>query len=92
MLLDIDPYIDISGHRSRVLVALPVEDVVMGIGYTLLDSYFDHLFALFDSFALASFASIGLVDYYTESAAGFARGLNLSVHSRTKLGKLHSNT
>ena len=86
---DIDPDIDISSHNSRVLITLPIEDVVVRIRNTLLYSYFDDLLRLFYALTLASLATIRLLNYYTEPAAVVAGRLNLGIHSWTKLGELH---
>ncbi len=92
MLLEVDSNIDISSHCSGVLVTLSVENVVVGIRYTLLNSYLYYFLSLFYALALASFAAVYLIDYHSRSAAIIARSLNLGIHSWAKLGHFHGNT
>jgi hypothetical protein len=88
---NVNPHVDVAGQSSRVFVALPVEDVVVGVRNSLLDGHFQGLFRLLDPLAFAALAFVLLIHDHSHLAAGLAGRLHLGIHSRAQLSHLQDD-
>lgn len=87
LFLDLDD--NITGLDAWILISLPVEDVFLSVGCTLVNLDFNDLLLLNDLLAIASLALIFLADDLALSTAFVARLGLLRVHTRSKL--LHNS-
>ena len=78
MFLYLNSGIYITSHDSWELICLSIENIVMGIGDSLLDWNLDNLLLLFDSFALACFAFVLLFHDLTSTFTFLTLDLSLS--------------
>lgn len=92
MRKQVDPHIDVTSHDPRVLIALPIENVVMRVRDALLDGHFYHLLGLFHTLAFTALALVLLVHDHTHPVAFLTWSLDLRVHAWPQLGHLQDNT